>query len=186
MRRAATRYFNLLHLGSQSVCLRAGLNGSPASPATPLAVDFIVRTENMDDDLPPLLAEINRRRDPSLPPFPYNGTKTVNERKTNFIKELFEERLLDMPYTQEAAYSGPYAGCLQQVANHYRSDFDLLGFPCPPAFDSQSQQKWQHFKGCKMRLQGPGVDTRDAACLVEGPSALKLLADSVGQAEVAG
>ena len=77
---------NLLHIGGQSVCIRAGINGSPAQASTPLAVDFIIRLERVHDDMQALLAEINRRRDPKLPPYPFVQGVLQNVRNISHLK----------------------------------------------------------------------------------------------------
>lgn len=117
-----------MHLGGQSVCLTAGLNGSPANQSTPLAVDVILRLDYLDEDLLFLIDEINRRRDPTLPPFPMIQAGRVNVGK---YMQTVNNQASDIPQTVEEAFSGPNAACVQNIANHYRRDFEQLGFSMP-------------------------------------------------------
>lgn len=119
-----------MHIGGQSVCLAAGANGSPAGPDTPLAVDIIIRQQHLREDLPLLIAEINRRRDPLLPPIPelkisYNLVRPPQLHKRHY------DFATDMPHTAKEAYSGSNAKCLSLMAKHFRRDFELLGFQLP-------------------------------------------------------
>ena len=132
--RPGGKAFNLMHIGGQSVCLSGGINGSPAGPDTPLAVDVILAQETLDEDMQLLISEINRRRDPGLPPFPDIKLKQNGVRDRGHLKKLYEFAA-DMPHTLEAAFSGPNAVCLSQMAKHYHRDFELLGFAWPSALN---------------------------------------------------
>ena len=121
---------NLAHLISQSVCLAPGNDGSSAGPSTPLAVDFVLRQERLDEDLPLLVEEINRRRDPSLPPVPLFKLNATNVRRSNTLQNLYSFAP-EMPHSLGAAYTGANKECLQQIAHHYQRDFELLGYQLP-------------------------------------------------------
>ena len=106
------------------------MNGSPGEASTPLAIDFIVRLERLHDDMQALVEEINRRRDPKLPPYPFIHVKKANVRNKGRLQKMYSDAV-DFPLTEEEAYSGPNSGCLNHIARNYRSDFEILGFSLP-------------------------------------------------------
>ena len=106
------------------------MNGSPAKASTPLAIDFIVRLERLHDDMHAFVAEINRRRDPTLPPYPCTLGQEHDMRNISHMQTMYSH-VVDFPYTVEEAYSGPNSGCLQHIARNFRSDFEVLGFALP-------------------------------------------------------
>jgi hypothetical protein len=76
------------------------------------AVDFIGRVEQANEDWAQVVKEINARRDPSLPPVPFNPLVPKNVRS--------------------GSVSDPYGGanthCLDAVSSWYACDIERFGY----------------------------------------------------------
>lgn len=99
-----------------------------------LAVDFVLRMEQIDEDWPALVQEINRRREPSLPAIDVGSYTRWQPGPDKLVPRAALREMYggvgsaDMPGTLEEAYGGSNAGCREAVLRHFAGDIELLGY----------------------------------------------------------
>eukprot|EP00210_Caulerpa_lentillifera_P004375 g4173.t1 len=100
---------HFLHMASQSQCL-FDTNLNPV-------VDYLGETETLEEDTYTIISEINRRRDPSLPPL-----KATIEKRNSHHKKTSSGN----SYTVDLYKNNEQ--CLESVGEFFGRDFKLLGY----------------------------------------------------------
>lgn len=105
------------HIHRQSMCARS-LNGS-------WIVDFIGRTERLDEDLREAARQINKRKDAWLPPINISPVNVGANPKCddNSVDGTTSNRGLE---GCRGMYNGSHSHCFNSVKRYYKDDFDLL------------------------------------------------------------
>lgn len=144
---ARSQQFYYQHARTQVRCmLAAPAGGGPGGVPAGWAVDYIARTEQLDDDMADIFAEIDRRRPPGTPAIagglgqgrpkrlnvePACGDggsrrqpamKTVPKTNVTYLAAVPREQYCDT----EQYFTGGHAACLRAVEQNYRDDLNWL------------------------------------------------------------
>ncbi|KAL4440666.1 hypothetical protein ABPG77_000375 [Micractinium sp. CCAP 211/92] len=140
------------HIQPQADCMRAADGG--------WAVDFIGRTEHIDEDLTAVLAEVDKRRPTDAPPVrpPEKQLDNVNGRGCNEAEAGKGKPMAREQYCDPADYfRGRHAACFAGVRQNYGHDVEGLRFG-PDSTAPQRRQQQQ--AGGRRAASGAGQRRR--------------------------